>query len=93
MRGPMRRWNGSPANFSLAALQGYADRKLAAAGASSKIDVHHAYLPDLLINSTVRFRYDHPGQGALDMLCTVSNTEVALDPVALCRSMLREVVG
>ena len=78
---------------SLAALQGYADRKLAAAGASSKIDVHHAYLPDLLINSTVRFRYDHPGQGALDMLCTVSNTEVALDPVALCRSTLREVVG
>ena len=78
---------------SLASLQAYADRKLlAASGASSKMEVHHAYLPDLLINSTVRFRYEQDGE-ELDMLCTVQNTEIPLDPTGLCKTVLREVVG
>ena len=78
---------------SMASLQAYADRKLlAAGGVSSKMEVHHAYLPDLLINSTVRFRYEQDGE-VLDMLCTVQNTEIPLDPTGLCKTVLREVVG
>lgn len=78
---------------SLASLQAYADRKLlAASGVSSKVEVAHAYLPELGINDTVRFRYEQDGE-AIDMLCTVQNLEVPLDPTALCRTTLREVVG
>lgn len=78
---------------SLASLQAHAQRRLlAAAGVSSKIEVHHAYLPDLLVNSTIRFQYEQ-GLSSLDMLCTVQNTQVPLDPTALCKSTLREVIG
>ena len=79
---------------SLAALQAYADRQLlAASGVSSKVEVEHAYLPDLLINGAVRFRYSQPGSEGMDMLMTVQNTSIPFDPTALCKSTLREVVG
>lgn len=78
---------------SQASLQAYADRKLlAASGVSSRIEVHHAYLPDLRVNSTVRFRYEQDGE-LLDMLCTVQNTDVPFNPTGLCKSVLREVVS
>ena len=78
---------------SQAALQAYADRKLAAAsGVASKIEVEHAFLPELLINSSVRFDYTQDDVN-LSMLCTVQNTKIPLDPTALCRSTLREVVS
>jgi len=76
-----------------AALQAYAQRMLdAASSVSSKIEVSHAFLPELLINSAVRFNYTQDDV-TLNMLCTVQNTKIPLDPTALCTSTLREVVS
>lgn len=78
---------------SMASLQAYADRKLAAASSvSSKIEISHPLLPDLTINSAVRFRYDQDGE-SIDSLMTVANTKIPLSPTGLCTTTLREVVG
>lgn len=74
-------------------LQAYADRKLlTASSVSSKLEVSHAYLPDLAVNSAIQFRYVQDDV-EFDMLTTVQNLKVPLDPTGLCTSTLREVVG
>lgn len=56
---------------------------------NTTITVDHIYLPDLLVNRTVRFV--NPDAG-LDMLCVITNTNLPLDPMALCKTELREAV-
>jgi hypothetical protein len=72
-----------------AALDAYAERKLAAAtDVESKISISHVYLADLLVNEVVEF-----SAGDLDgILTTVTNTEVTLDPAELVKTKLRKVV-
>lgn len=67
--------------------------KMGLAGATSVsngIAVQHVFLPDLLVNSVVRFV--NPDAG-LDILMSVTVTKVPFDPVALCSSDLREVLA
>lgn len=74
----------------LAALELSARRGLGQASSiTSGISASHLYLPDLVINSTVRFV--NP-DADLDMICVVNNTSIKLDPAELCTSELREVV-
>lgn len=54
------------------------------------IAVNHAYLPDLLMNSTVWFSNEDAG---LTVLCEVNKLTVPFDPTALCTSELVEVLG
>jgi hypothetical protein len=56
---------------------------------NTAIKVDHLYLPDLLVNRTVKFR--NP-DADLDMLCIVAGTNLPFDPTALCTTNLREAV-
>lgn len=66
-----------------------ARRKLADATAvASKLEVDHLFLPDLVINTTVRARNPRAG---IDQLFAVTNTSVPFDPLGLCSTKLQEV--
>lgn len=60
-----------------------------ASSVTSGISISHRFLPLLRINEVIRFF--HP-QAAVDLLCYVSRVDVPLDPVALCKSEIREAV-
>lgn len=73
-----------------AALLAYATRQLSAAtSVAGSIKAKHLYLPNLLVNTVIQFI--NPDAG-LDILCTVKQTDVPLDPTGLCASTLREVL-
>jgi hypothetical protein len=55
---------------------------------ANMITVSHLYLPDVLVNRTVRFV--NP-DADLDIICYVTSTTINFDPVGLCKSELREV--
>ena len=74
---------------SQSALDLITRRKLADATAvTSKLELTHLFLPDLLINTTIRARNDRAG---IDQLCTVTNTSVSFDPLGTCSTKLQEV--
>ena len=74
---------------SQAALKAYAERKLEERqNVSEKVEVSHVFLPDVLINAVVQFK-----AGDVNMRASVQNTEVPLDPLELCKSTLKGVVG
>lgn len=60
-----------------------------ASSVTSGISLEHMFLPDLVINSVIRFT--NPDAG-LDLLCYVTKTSVEFDPTALCKSEIREAV-
>jgi hypothetical protein len=67
----------------------YVVRKLVTAtSVTSAMKVSHIFLPDLLVNSVVRFT--NPDAG-LDTTASVLNTTIPFDPIALCTTTLREV--
>ena len=67
----------------------YAQQKLDRARAVyGTFDITHAFLPELTLNSTIRFVN---AEANLDVLCVVLETEIPLDPLALCRTTLMEV--
>lgn len=55
---------------------------------ANMIKVTHLYLPDVVVNGTVRFV--NPDAG-LDILCYVTGTTIPFQPTALCSTELREV--
>lgn len=61
-----------------------------ASSVTSGISIEHLYLPDLILNSTVRFTNPQAG---LDFLCYVTKTSITFDPTALCKSEIREAIG
>lgn len=61
-----------------------------ATSVTSAITVTHAFLPDMRVNSVVRFK--NP-DADLDILCSVSSTSLPLNPTELCKTELREVVA
>lgn len=63
-------------------------RLLAADSVSTSISVKHAFLPELLVNSTVMFT--NP-DAELSIVCSVLKTEIPFDPTGLCTSQLQEV--
>lgn len=72
-----------------AALEAYATRMLAnATSVTSAIEFKHLFLPDLLINTVIRFRHDD-----IDLLCSVGNTSIEFDPLALSSTRVREVIS
>lgn len=76
---------------SLEDLDAIAKRRLDAATAvTSTISAEHVFLPDLRINSIIRFTNEEAG---LDMRCSVVKTEVPFDPDSLCKTELREVAS
>jgi hypothetical protein len=73
-----------------AALDQYARRQLSnATSVNQAIDVRHMLLPEVTINSVVRFV--HPEAG-VDSLFTVLKTTVTFDPLELAASSLQEVL-
>jgi hypothetical protein len=56
---------------------------------TSGFSVAHMFLPDIMVNSVVRFTND---LAELDVYCSVSSTSIPFDPAALCKSVLQEVV-
>jgi hypothetical protein len=56
---------------------------------TASIDIEHAFVPGLAFNRAVRFRRVPAG---IDARHVVSKTEVSLDPTALAKSTLTEVV-
>jgi hypothetical protein len=60
-----------------------------ASSVTAGISLEHVFLPDLLINRTVKFT--NPDAG-LDLLCYVTKTSVEFDPTALCKTEIREAV-
>lgn len=69
-----------------AALDAIAARRLAAAtSVTTSITVQHAFLPDMLINTVVRFT--NPS-ALLNIICTVRTTTIPFSPTALCSSKL-----
>lgn len=75
---------------SMEALESIARQGLAQTTAvTAAVTAEHLFLPDMLINTTVRFT--NPAAG-VDYLCLVTRLSVPLDPVGLCSSDLREVV-
>lgn len=55
---------------------------------TNQLTVRHAYLPDLLVNSVVKFV--NPDSG-LDTYCYVVNTTIPFDPTGLCQTVMRLV--
>lgn len=73
-----------------ATLDAYAQRRLIELTTpTASIDIEHAFVPSLMFNHAVRFRRQVAG---IDARHVVSKTEVSLDPKALTRSTLTEVV-
>lgn len=71
------------------ALDAIASRRLASAsGATQTMTVYHPLLPGIRINRVIRLT--NPDAG-IDLLCSVSNTEVPFDPTSLCKTTLRVV--
>lgn len=69
----------------------YAQRQLANAMAvTSTLTVGHIFLPDIRVNAVVRFVN---GDASMDTLCTVTNTTIPFDPVALAQSTMQEVTA
>lgn len=72
-----------------AALNAYAQRKLdERQNVSEKVEISHVFLPDVLVNAVVKFK-----AGDVNMRASVQNTEIPLDPLELCKSTLKGVVG
>jgi len=59
-----------------------------ATSVTNQLTVKHAFLPDLKINSVIRFV--NPDSG-LDIYCYVVNTSIEYDPTALCTTVMRLV--
>lgn len=73
------------------ALHSYAVRQLAAlTSVTSAITLQHAFLPDLLLNTTVRFTNAAAG---IDTIYVVTKTSVPFDPVTLCQSQIEEATA
>ena len=64
-----------------------AARLSAATSITNQITLQHIFLPDLHINSVVRFI----NPGSPDIYCYVVNTTIPLDPTALCTTVMRLV--
>lgn len=74
-----------------AALEAYAARKLAAMQTvTAALSVSHMFLPDLILNTTIRFT--HPESG-IDAIFVVTKTSVPFDPVELCTSTIEEATA
>lgn len=70
-------------------LDAYGRRQLSAAtSVTVSISLDHLYLPDLLVNSVVRFA--NP-DADLDVLCAVIKTTIPFEPTSLCKSEFRDV--
>jgi hypothetical protein len=75
---------------SQADLQARAKMGLAqASSVTSGIAIQHLYLPDLQLNTTIRFV--NP-DADLDLLCYVTKTSLTFDPTSYCKSEIREAV-
>jgi hypothetical protein len=73
-----------------ATLDEYAARRLIElTSPTSSVDVSHAFVPGLSFNSAVRLRRVPAG---IDARHVITKTLITLDPVALVRSTLQEVV-
>jgi len=73
-----------------ATLDAYALRRLIELTTpTASIDIQHAFVPALAFNRAVRFRSTPAG---IDARHVVSKTEVSLDPTALVKTTLTEVV-
>jgi hypothetical protein len=59
------------------------------ASVTSGLYVTHRFLPDLTVNSTIRFT--HP-DAELDLLTYVTKTSLSFDSVGLCKSEIREAI-
>lgn len=71
-------------------LDAYALRQLIALTTpTASIDIQHAFVPGLAFNGAVRFRRTPAG---IDARHVVSKTETSLDPTALTKTTLTEVV-
>ena len=67
----------------------YAQRRLiTATSKTAKLEVSHAFLPQVQINRTLRLS-NPPAD--LNMLVSVQKTSIVLDPLAFCTSTLNEV--
>lgn len=60
-----------------------------ASSITSGLKVEHPFLPDVQVNRVVPFV--NPDAG-LDILCVITATTVPLEPTAMCKSELREIV-
>lgn len=75
---------------SQATLDAYAERRLIELTTpTASIEVAHAFVPAISFNRAVRFRREPMG---IDGRHVVSKTEISLDPTALAKSTLTEVV-
>lgn len=71
-------------------LDAYAERRLIELTTpTASIEIAHAFVPDLAFNRAVRFRRQ---PASIDARHVVSKTEISLDPTALAKSTLTEVV-
>lgn len=71
-------------------LDAYAQRRLIElTSPTSSVEIEHAYVPGLAINDAVRFRRVPAG---IDARHVVSRTETPLDPTALVKTTLTQVV-
>lgn len=75
----------SQAELESRALMGLAQ----ASSVTSGISLSHRFLPELVVNSTIRFT--HPDAG-LDLLCYVTKTSVPFKATELCKSEIQEAV-
>lgn len=74
---------------SQAALDAIARARLSrATSVTNQLTVRHVFLPDLRMNSVVRFV--NPDSG-LDTYCYVVQTSIPFDPLALCQTIMRLV--
>lgn len=72
------------------ALDAYAQRQLdAREQVASKMEIEHVFLADMLVNSVIRFS----AGDQQNVLATVTNIKVPLDPLALTASNIREVAA
>ena len=73
-----------------ATLDDFAERRLIELTTpTASIEIQHAFVPDLAFNRAVQFRRTPAG---IDARHVVSKTEISLDPTALAKSTLTEVV-
>lgn len=73
-----------------ATLDAFAERRLIELTTpTASVEIQHAFVPDVAFNRAVRFRRTPAG---IDGRHVVSKTEVSLDPTALAKSTLTEVV-
>lgn len=75
----------SEAELETRALMGLAQ----ASSVTSGLSISHRFLPELHVNSTIRFQ--HP-DAELDLLTYVTKTSVPFSPTELCKSEIREAV-